>query len=158
MHLCTCTYVHAYQTQKYLRTYFSLHNTLTNRWLGPRLLNLQLQRQRYSRLQCFLKVEDSIFAFRTHEVTRGGVNFYSAGVVTRDCRFASWIPRYGIRIVMNDSVMSLLWSLCCKKCLIYVNLFAHFYDRTVTISETRVCQNSPSSWHRDSCLTVCITN
>jgi hypothetical protein len=49
--------------------------------------------------RAYFEVED-FFVFKTHLSTRGVVIFYSAGVVTHDCKIGSWytyivyVPRY----------------------------------------------------------------
>jgi hypothetical protein len=54
-----------------------------------RLLNLQLQRQRCSRLECFWSKEKKFL--KTHYANSNSVNFYSAGVENQDLRIGSWI-------------------------------------------------------------------
>jgi hypothetical protein len=54
-----------------------------------RLRNLQLQRQRCSRLERFFKVEKNTFVFKMHSATRGVINLYIAGIVTHDRRIGS---------------------------------------------------------------------
>jgi hypothetical protein len=48
-----------------------------------RLLNLQLERQRFFRN---MNIEGNIFILKTRFATRGVVNFFNAAVVTRDHR------------------------------------------------------------------------
>jgi hypothetical protein len=56
-----------------------------------RLLNLQLQRQRWSRLERFY-VREKYFYYKTRHAISCAVNFYNAGVVT-------WSRRIGSRLV-----------------------------------------------------------
>jgi hypothetical protein len=56
-----------------------------------RLLNLQLQRQRFSRLGRFFQRRKTIFfVLKTRQATCGVVKIYHAGVVTRDRSIGSW--------------------------------------------------------------------
>jgi hypothetical protein len=54
-----------------------------------RLLNLQLHRQRCSRLERLNQSRIILYCFKTQHVTRGVVNFYSAGDVTVERRIGS---------------------------------------------------------------------
>jgi hypothetical protein len=53
-----------------------------------RFLNLQLQRQRCSRLE-FLNRRKIVFNLKTRHAINSAVNLYNAGVVTRDRRIGS---------------------------------------------------------------------
>jgi hypothetical protein len=64
----------------------------------PRLLSLHttatLASKYVHRLERFINLEETICVFKAHWAIRGIVDFYSAGVITHDCRIGSrnWCP------------------------------------------------------------------
>jgi hypothetical protein len=75
-----------------------------------RLLNLQLQRQRCSRLERFFKAGENIFVFETYYwPTRGIVNFPSAGILTVDHRIGSWLPLKSHPYLVAPPLVSVAW-------------------------------------------------
>jgi hypothetical protein len=69
-----------------------------------RLLNLQLQRQRFSNF----KAEENIFVVKTHWATRGVVNIYNAGVVADVCRIGSRVLKKLTQIITANVALALL--------------------------------------------------
>jgi hypothetical protein len=84
----------------------SIFTVVSKWWVGTcnsiepepisRLLNLQLQRQRCSRLERFYIGEKIIFILQTRLAFSCIVNFYNAGVVTRSRRIGSWFQEIKI--------------------------------------------------------------
>jgi hypothetical protein len=78
----------------------SRSNSNTDRNQEPILRLLYLYNYNASvvvhRARVIFKLEENYFDFKTHKATRGVVNIYNAGIVTRDRKIDYWIRYYEI--------------------------------------------------------------